>query len=89
MIGQEQANTPTLDPEASAPEMIEGKKKYPLYQNYGREHNMHQDREMGGEKNTQTEDTRKDWNPTMQTTPALHWESTAGGAQAKRIWYRQ
>lgn len=50
---------------------------------------MHQDREMGGDKNTQREDTKKDWNPTMQTTPLLHRKSIAGGAHANRIRYRK
>jgi len=50
---------------------------------------MHQDREMGGDKNTQTNDTKKDWNPTLKITPDLHKESITGRAQAKRIRYRQ
>jgi len=64
-------------------------KKYSLYQILGREHNMHHDKEIGDDKNTQIEDTRKDWYSTVQTTPSLHRKSTTGGPQANRIWYRK
>jgi len=46
---------------------------------------MHQDREMGGDKNTQIEDTRKDWNLTLQTTLDLHRKIFVAGVQTKRI----